>query len=183
MLVRLHWLYITPDDFFSVWMALRISLGWLKGSLWKIYNYVCARSADELGFFSPYILRLHNKCCEWSVGPIRMSFPCFRTPIFLGKTHGIWVGFKKTGLLPGCLVDSLAKGQQLASLLEQLRLIKPNSVTLAAALGACGLQRVEGEGYCYWLGWAWGMGNGVCWWYIMVWSCSYVKNHKFFTFR
>ena len=163
MLVRLHWLYITPDDFLSVWMALRISLGWLKGSLWKIYNYVCARSADELGFFSPYILRrLHNKCCEWSVGPIRMSFPCFRTTIFLGKTHGIWVGFKKTGLLPGCLVDSLAKGQQLASLLEQLRLIKPNSVTLAAALGACGLQRGGRWGILLLVGLGMGHGGMVC---------------------
>lgn len=69
--------------------------------------------------------------------------------------------------MPGCLVDSLAKGQQLASLLEHLRFIKPNSVTLAAALGACGLQRVEGEGYCYCLGWAWGMGN---WCVLMIYN-------------
>ena len=70
--------------------------------------------------------------------------------------------------LPGCLIDSLAKGQQLPLLLEQLRFIKPNSVTLAAALGACGLQGVEGEGTVLvgWLvGWLFGHGDLILLWF------------------
>ena len=78
--------------------------------------------------------------------------------------------------MPGCLIDSLAKGQQLPLLLEQLRFIKPNSVTLAAALGACGLQGVEGEGTVL-VGWL------VGWLVVWTWGLDFFCGFKFVHIR
>ena len=60
------------------------------------------------------------------------------------------------GVLLGVLVDALAKGQQLPLLLEtlqcgRLRRLRPNLITVTAALGACGHDSVGGK---------WGKGQG-----------------------
>lgn len=55
----------------------------------------------------------------------------------ISATSGAWFS--------GVLVDALAKGQQLPMLLETLQWrLRPNLITIVAALGACGPDSVGG---------------------------------------